>query len=575
MAINRLPDYIINRLKAGEIVNRPVSVIKELVENSIDAGADNIIISVDDGGKSLISVEDNGSGIQLSDMDLVLERYATSKINNENDLLHIKNYGFRGEALASIAEVSKITVISKTKYSEIATKLIRRGGENIIKNVPVGFDSGTIVSVEDIFYNVPVRLKFMKSPQTEFYYCYNYFVDISLWHYNKHFVLKKNGKVVFDLEPSDGIIDRINKLYKKDRSKNLKDVSYKDDIVEFNAVVGDSSLRFGSAENIKIYVNSRPIEDKVIKKSLMDAYYRQITPGEYPLAVLMFEIDPEYVDVNVHPSKLQVKFRDSRKIYEIVYSQIKKVLGENRISNLSDLGEKKSDFSQNLYTKETLDNSIEQKNLISNDSSNFYVQGSGFFEQEEEKIFENEFIGEYKIVGQLRNSYVMLESKDSLFYIDQHALAERIAFEKMKKERDLKPELLLQPLKFEVINIPNLQEKIDEINKFGFDCSLISENTLVIYAVPKVFVLYPVDLIKLLNHILYLKEISYDHMLDGLFATRACKTSIKAGHRLSMQQMLNLIKEGFENIEGLFVCQHGRPFFVQVEKKNIDKLFDR
>lgn len=575
MPIHKLPDYIINRLKAWEIVSRPVSIIKELVENSLDAWSDKIIISVDDWWKSLISIEDNGDWIQLSDMDLVLERYATSKINSEDDLLNIKNYWFRWEALASIAEVSKITLISKTKYAEIATKLIRRWGENIIKNVPVWFTKWTIVTVQDLFYNVPARLKFLKSSQTEFYYCYNYFVDISLLHYDKHFILKKNGKVVFDLNPANWLIDRVNDLYKKDLSKNLKDISYEDDLLSFNAVTGDSTLRFGSAENIKIYVNSRPIEDKVIKKALMDAYYRQITHWEYPMAILIFDIKPEYVDVNVHPSKLQVKFWDSRKIYEVVYNNIKKILSDNRVSWSFDLFENR-DYEKKVYTENNiLNNSFENKELISNDSTNFYIQWSGFFDNEEEKLFENEFIWEYKIVWQLWNSYIVIESKDSLFYVDQHALAERIAFEKMKKERDLKPELLLQPLKFEIINIPNVDKKIQEINKFWFDCSLISENNLVIYSVPKVFVLNPVDLTKLLNHVLYLDDISYDHMLDWLIATRACKTSIKAWHRLSMQQMSNLIKDGFENIEWLFVCQHGRPFFIQMEKKNIDKMFDR
>ena len=335
MAIHRLPDYIINRLKAWEIVQRPASVIKELVENSLDAGAENIEICINDWWKSLISVQDDWSGIELSDMDLLLERYATSKINNEEDLFNIKNYWFRWEALACIAEVIKTTVISKTTYSEIWTKLTRRGAENIIKNVPVGFEHWTFISIEDIFYNVPARQKFLKSAQTEFYYCYNYFVDIALRHYNKRFVLKKNDKIVFDLTPQEWLLARITDIYKKDRSANLLDINYTDDRLTLWWVVSDSSLRFGSAENIKIYVNSRPIEDKVIKKALMDAYYRQIMPGEYPLAILILDVKTDMVDVNVHPSKLQVKFRDSRKIYEVIYESVKTALSWNKIASVS------------------------------------------------------------------------------------------------------------------------------------------------------------------------------------------------------------------------------------------------
>lgn len=581
MPINRLPDYIINRLKAWEIVQRPASVIKELTENSLDAGASEITISINDWWKSLISVQDNWEWIQLSDMDLLLERYATSKIKTEDDLLDIKNYGFRWEALASIAEVSKITVISKTAYAEIWTKLIKRWSENIIKNIPVGFDHWTLISIEDIFYNVPARQKFLKSAQTEFYYCYNYFVDVALWHYDKRFILKKNDKIIFDLLPKQWLLDRLTDVYKKDRSNNLIDINYKDENVDLWWITSDSSLRFGSWENIKIYVNSRPIEDKVIKKALMDAYYRQMTPWEYPLSVLILDVKTDMVDVNVHPSKLNVKFWDSRKIYEIVYSSVKNALWENKIAN-TDIEYKKtyiwawSELDLMLSNKKNDFAQPEQENLLSvNDIWKFNIYWSWFIDNDEDKIFENEFIWEYKIVWQIWNSYIVLESQDAVYYIDQHALAERIAFEKMKKEKDLNPELLLQPLKFDVMNIPNLDDKIQELNQLWFDISWIGESMIVIYAVPKIFVTYPVDLSKLLNYVLYLEEITYDNVLDWIFATKSCKTSIKAWHRLSMGQMLNLVKDWFENIEGMFVCQHGRPFFVQVDKKNIDKLFDR
>lgn len=583
MAIRKLPDYIINRLKAWEIVQRPASIIKELVENSLDAGAQNIIISINDWWKSLISVQDDWSGIELSDMDLLLERYATSKINNEDDLFNIKNYWFRWEALASIAEVSKTTIISKTAYSEVWTKLTKRWSENIIKNMSVGFEHWTLVSIEDIFYNVPARQKFLKSAQTEFYYCYNYFVDVALRHYDKRFVLKKNDKVIFDLLPQDGLLARITDIYKKDWSANLLDINYKDENVSLWWVVSDSSLRFGSAENIKIYVNSRPIEDKIIKKALMDAYYRQIMPGEYPLAILILQVKTDMVDVNVHPSKLQVKFRDSRKIFEIIYTSVKNTLWWNKIASVN-MDFKKPDISKwsefNLVVGDNKTNDdtdkFTQESLISPGGiSGLHIHWPGFMDVEEEKIFENEFIWEYKLVGQMWNSYIVLESKDSVYYIDQHALAERIAFEKIKKEKNLNPEILLQPLKFDVVNVPDLEEKISQLGLLWFDISLISENVVVIYAVPKIFVIYPVDLTKLLNHVLYLKEITYDNILDWIFATKACKTSIKAWYRLSMQQMMNLIKDWFENIEGMFVCQHWRTFFVQVEKKNIDKMFDR
>lgn len=606
MSIHKLPDFVINRLKAWEVVQRPASLLKELVENSLDAGATELIITINDGGKSFLSLQDNGCGIELSDMDLLLERYATSKIDSEQDLFSLKSYGFRGEALASIAEVSKISVLTKTKYAEIWTKLVRRGNENVIKHLGVPFEHGTLITVEDLFYNVPARLKFLKSAQTEFYYCYNYFVDIALYHYDKAFILKKNDKLIFDLKPARDLQSRILDLFKKDWWEKLIPLAQKFEKLEISGVISDASLRFGSGENIKIYVNERPIQDKIIRKALMDAYVRQITPGEYPLAILMFKIDPSEVDVNVHPAKLQVKFADSQMIYQVVYQTISELLGKHKIwfvgseffqwkgtasspsfAQSSAFPSQKPDFSAFLAAegKEGQKSDFlspwiggrkaENEALFGLWGSQISQFGSLDAEHNQEQFYFHKDIGEYQILGQLWNMYIALQADTALYLIDQHALAERIAFEKMKTSQDLTSESLLQPLKFEVTQIVHLEQKIEELNQLGFEISLLSENVIVIYAIPKVFVQYPVDMWVLLNYVLYLEEITFDHLLDGVYATKACKASIKAGHKLSYLQMQQLVQDGFELIPGMFVCQHGRPFFVKMNKKHIDGLFDR
>lgn len=577
MTIKKLPEYLINRLKAWEIVDRPSSIVKELVENSLDAGADTITINIHDGGKRLISVEDNWSGIQLSDMDLVLERYATSKIESEADLYTIGSYGFRGEALASISEVSKTTITTKTPYAEIATKLVKRGQELVVTHLPVWFTQGTVVLIEDVFYNVPARLKFLKSTQTEYYYCYNYFVDVALWNYNKHFILKKNDKIVFDLHPTKGLIERITDIFKKDWTSNFKTLSYQDEQITLQGVVSDAHVRFWSQENIKIYVNGRPIQDKIIMRALLDAYHRQLTPGEYPFAVLMLDVKPDVVDVNVHPAKLQVKFVDSQKIYQIVHDTVGYALAGQKIStiwNVESLMTSKSFVSSGEAFQQ-----ISQTQLFSDvqegSSTPSLSSFTTFDSLSSDEVYTDPDIWEYQIVGQLWNSYITLQTIDALYYIDQHALAERIMFEKLKKERDMTSELLLSPHKFEIVDVPQVQEKIDQLNQLWFDCSLLTERVLVVYAVPKIFVMYPVHLETLFNHVLYVDRISFDHVLDGAIATKACKASIKAGQKLSYQQMASLIKEWFEHIPSLFVCQHGRPFFVKMEKNKIDGLFDR
>ena len=616
MWIHKLPDFVINRLKAWEIVQRPASLLKELVENSLDAWATKIEININDWWKTFLSVQDDGSWIELSDMDLLLERYATSKIATEKDLYSLESYWFRWEALASIAEVSKITVLTKTQYAEIWTKLVRRWNENVIRHMGVPFNHGTLITVEDLFYNVPARLKFLRSSQTEFYYCYNYFLDVALFHYDKAFVLKKNDKVIFDLKPVDELQPRILDLYKKDWGEKLITFSQKDEWISMAGILSDSSLRFWSAENIKIYVNARPVQDRVVRRALLDAYSRQIAPWEYPMAIIMLEVDPSSVDVNVHPWKLEVKFSDSQKVYQFVHDGVQETLWKHKIwaagveffknqekqSDASfssawwDRGESSASWMSQSFQKtsswkpdftsmfdavslwEQSESRKVQQSMLGFDTPKAQISQFWSFDQQtqpqEEFLFHPD-IWEYQILWQAWNSYIVLQSDTALYWIDQHALAERIAFEKMKLSQDHTPESLLQPLKFEITQIPNLSEKIEELNALWFEISMLSDSVVVIYSIPKVFVQYPVDMQLLLNHVLYLEKITFEHLLDWIYATKACKGSIKAWHKLSYLQMQQLVKDWFEHIPWMFVCQHWRPFFIKMWKWDIDKLFDR
>ena len=445
MTIHKLPDYVINRLKAWEIVERPSSILKELIENSIDAKAEHIEITINDWWRSLLSVQDDWTWIELSDMDLLLERYATSKIKTDEDLRKITSYWFRGEALASISEVSKITIITKTKYAQIWTKLQKKWQNIITNHTPVWFEHWTIVEVEDLFYNVPARLKFLKSAQTEYFYCYSYFVNIALQHINKHLTLKKNNRIIFDLRPTN-LLGRITDIYKQDWKKNLKEFDTMTNYVHFYWVISDPVLHFWSSENIKIYVNWRPIQDKIIKKALMDAYSRQIIPWEYPFAILKLDIDPKDVDINVHPSKLQVRFSDNQQIFQVVYNTITETLWKNKIahqtqhynknyyynqnwiinnknsklldniiSNFWESSEIKSSISEQM---EIFNDAIKNTNITNSSSQSLFWLNSTTSERNESKRFFNEEIWEYKIIWQLWNSYIILESQNALYYID-------------------------------------------------------------------------------------------------------------------------------------------------------------
>lgn len=573
MAIKQLPDYLINRLKAWEIVERPASIIKELVENSLDAWAKNIVVTVTDGGKNSIVVEDDGSGIEIIDMDKVLARYATSKMSEEMDLQSIASYGFRWEALASIAEVSKVTIQSKTSFSDVGTQLTKRSDQIQQRAVPVSFDHGTTIIVEDLFYNVPARLKFMRSAQTEYFYCYNCMVDIALSRPDIYFVFKKGDNVIFNLKPVDSLVDRVWHIYKKDWSKYLRELSYSDEGVAISGIVGDAWLRFGSPENIKIFVNNRPVQDRIIKKAILDAYRRQMHPGEYPLAFVTIMIDPKDLDVNVHPRKSEVKFMDPQKIFGLVMQEIGRVLWVQKtisydhiVSSLSPRDESTQSWS-------------DVSQLFSPTEASVSSAGSWFFDVGQQSVQENNQLGHYHIVWQLWDMYVVVQGQDSLYYIDQHALAERIAFEKLRKAakyEQMSPEPLLQPIILEVAQRADLEEKFEQLKKLWFDIDMFGDAKVSVYAVPQIFSLYKVDIAKLLDHVLSQEgELSFDHVLDMIFATKACKTSIKAGEKLNYYQMEQLVRDGLTHIDSMFVCQHGRPFFIQIDKKQIDGMMDR
>ncbi len=573
MAIKQLPDYLINRLKAGEIVERPASIIKELVENSLDAWAKNIVVTVTDGWKNSIIVEDDGSGIEIIDIDKVLARYATSKMSEEMDLQSISSYGFRWEALATIAEVSKVTIQSKTSFSDIGTQLTKRWDQLQQRAIPVSFDHGTTIIVEDLFYNVPARLKFMRSAQTEYFYCYNCMVDIALSRPDIYFVFKKNDNVIFNLKPVDTLVDRVGHIYKKDWSNHLRELSHVDEGISIAGVIGDAWLRFGSPENIKIFVNNRPVQDRIIKKAILDAYRRQMHPGEYPLAFVTITIDPKDLDVNVHPRKSEVKFMDPQKVFWLVMQEIGRVLWVQKTISYDHIV---SDISSRRHNE---NNIPDVSNLFSPNETSVSSAWSGFFDVIQQSIQENNQFGHYHVVGQLWDMYIVVQGQDSLYYIDQHALAERIAFEKLRKaakDEQMIPEPLLQPIVLEVAQRADLEEKFEQLKKLGFDIDMFGDAKVSVYAVPQIFSLYKVDIAKLLDHVLSQEgELSFDHVLDMIFATKACKASIKAGEKLNYYQMEQLIRDGLSHIDSMFVCQHGRPFFIQIDKKQIDGMMDR
>ncbi len=277
-------------------------------------------------------MSDNGGGIERDDMQLTIERYATSKISDERDLENIVSYGFRGEALASISEVSSFRIQSKQAHATIGHELRRDGERFQVKEIPYATDHGTTVLVQDIFHSIPVREKFLKSDSTEQQYISKLFIDYALAHTDKHWTLSRDGKQVRNLLPADSLMTRVLQVTKPEWEEKLKALSFKDEQIEVRGLAGDATLHFTSTQYFHIFVNGRPVEDKLIKKAIMQAYQRQLVPGMYPFVILFVQIDPQLVDVNVHPRKQEVKFLDPGSIFSLVESTIKQAIGEMKVN---------------------------------------------------------------------------------------------------------------------------------------------------------------------------------------------------------------------------------------------------
>lgn len=579
MSIKLLPDIVINRLKAWEVVERPSSVIKELVENSLDAQATKIAIDIHDGGKSLIIIQDDGTGIDLRDSDMVLHRYATSKIASDEDLDTLWSYGFRGEALASIAEVSTLSLESIASWHQLGFRIEKNHNSTSIDHVSLPFDHGTKIIIKDLFENTPVRKKFLKSSQTEYFYCYQLCLDFAIMRNDIHWVISKNGKIVHDLSPTDDMQSRVLQIFKKDRSQQLRPISFDQSNLTINGIISDSTLTFGSNEYCKIFVNGRPIQDRAIQKAIMDGYHRQIHHGEYPLAIIAIDIASHLVDVNVHPRKIQVKFVDPGTVFTAVRNLITQTLGDNKVFH----GEHKI---PSILTPKQVIQTNEQSSLFTTEIQQEQQWAQIFIKDHYiEATPQQHHTTEYKVVGQIWDSYIIVQHEQGLRYVDQHALAERIAFEKLKKniaDGNYSTTTLLAPLS---IQVPHHQDSTlvsEQLNKLKFETTVRWDHSLIIYKVPQFLVDYTIDIEKIIRHLidssnqeLEANNLGISRILDSIFATRACKTSIKANHRLSLLEIQQLVKDWFEFIPWWFVCQHGRPFVIDIDKGQIDRMFDR
>ena len=551
-----LDDLTINKIAAGEVIERPVNVVKELVENSIDAGSTKIIIEIKNGGKTLVKIVDNGKGISANDIPLSLERHATSKIRKIEDLEHTYSMGFRGEALASIASISELTMMTKTA-EENGTKITAEAGE-IEEVEEIGIPVGTTIMVEKLFFNTPVRYKFLKNDATEFRYIKEWVQKTALVNSDIAFKLINDGKIVFQTNGNGNIRDIIYLLYGKEIEKNLLDVNYESEGIKVTGVIGNTTIARDNRKSQILYLNKRNIKNQILTNSADQAFKGATGIGKYGFFILNLEMPANYYDVNVHPTKMEVRFNDENKLYKVFYHAIKSSMLNGEFLDNDEKEQKKETYIENELEFLT--------NKFKNDAPVELINR------------ENQREIEYKYVGILFRTFIIIEIGEDMFLIDQHAGHERILYEQIKENYknhiQNNSQLMLIP---EVYNLSHkeiefVKENIELFRNTGFDIELFGEDSVKISGIPDIE--YKVNknrmFLDVLDEMLTTERTAIKDVEERFIATVACKAAVKANMDLTRQEVNSLIQRLLK-LKNPFTCPHGRPTTIKFSKKELFK----
>jgi len=578
--IKILNEDLKNKIAAGEVIERPASVVKELLENSLDAASKEIKILLKGSGNTSICVHDNGIGLNKDDLILSFSRHSTSKISKLDDLFNINTLGFRGEALASIASVSKINAISNQNNEELANEITISNGK--ISNIKLSqLQKGTLILVSDLFFSIPARRKFLKSEKTEFNHILSVIKRIGLANPNVKFILYNDGKLVLNLE-IESLKNRISSLYNTSYLNDLIEINNRNDYVSLTGFVGNLNLVRKRVGEQNLFLNGRYIVSRLLNSAVYSAYSSLINRGEFPFFVLNIEIPPDLVDVNVHPMKTEVRFHDEWRIYHFVKTSIAEYL-KNILSTIPQLNIK------NNQQYSHLNDSYNQSNILFNNNSNLdsnylkkvekakeYIKGINNTDEENKN---NENLKLEKI-WQVHSKYIISQVKSGLILIDQHVAHERVLYEKAIEAimgSSLPSQILLFPqlIEFSSNDFDTVLEIYTNLEKIGFRMKKSKNNSLIIEGVPlelqwgkekKV-------LNEIIDHYINEKKIHSSYM-DSLAASYACKAAIKAGDILNDDEMHSLVDSLFATKNPYF-CPHGRPIIINLSLDELDKRFER
>ena len=596
--IQVLSDAVTNKIAAGEVVQRPASALKELVENSIDAGADEIIVHVDDGGRKRIQVIDNGDGMSKDDLVLSFERHATSKIYGEEDLETISTLGFRGEALASIAAVARVEAKSRTEESEVGHVIQIHGGE--IKDVtPAGMNTGTQMTVKDLFFNTPARRKFLKGKRTEFRHINETIRRFALGYPYIRFALYHDDREQMNLPPAP-LEERIGSIFGNSYPKNLIEIDEEYRGISLFGYIGNHTLVRKSRGEQFWFLNHRYIADSLLNTAIYKGYRHMIQRGEYPFFVLNLDLDPQEFDVNVHPAKMEVKFRDQWQLYNYIRNVVERSFGDvlhtakqfDRPANEnSDDVTTQSDWTDTIRPLEKPRFTPQSPAPDQPESPRFTRQAPGSTPEQEQpdlvgrvnRFAQRQQPQEGDIaeqVWQVHKLYILSQIKSGLVVIDQHAAHERILFEEamesFEKQNIASQQLLFpQVIEFSSDDFNLMLELLPHLEKIGFELKEFGKNTVVLNATPSD--MRGGDEAKLIREIIdeYKERRDKDNPTHyKLAASYSCKAAIKAGDVLSEEEMRILIHRLFQ-CKHPYHCPHGRPVIVNLGLDELHKRFER
>ena len=659
--IAALPDHLVNQIAAGEVVERPANALKEIVENSIDAGATAIEVELAGGGIRLIRVSDNGGGIHPDDIELALHRHATSKIKTLNDLEHVASMGFRGEGLASIASVSRLTLTSRQDGSAHATQVKAEDGK-LSSPTAAAHPVGTTIEAAELFFNTPARRKFLKSENTEYAHCATMLERLALAHPHIAFSLKRDGKQVFKL-PAQSLHERIAAIVGEDFQAASLEIDSGNGALRLYGAIAKPTFAKGKTDKQYCFVNHRFVRDKVMLHAVKQAYRDVLHNALTPAFVLFLDLPPEAVDVNVHPTKTEIRFRDSQQVHQLVFHTLNKALADTRADlteSVGNAGEVLHEItgirpaatssenehnelrphptasSENIFAAAPNTHASEPRNAFgSGKTAPMPYQAARAPQQRSlslresraalntyAELFKNTAADEADIelaqfeqarfgstsptssenparsfsddpkpelpplgfaIAQLLGIYILAQAEDSLLLIDMHAAAERVNYEKMKRQRqengNLQSQRLLIPVTFAASHeeCAALADHGDTLAGFGLELSDMGGNTLAVRAVPAM--LGKADVVSLAKDVLgELAQVGSSQTIEEhenhILATMSCHGSVRAGRQLTLPEMNALLRD-MENTPRSNQCNHGRPTWVKLTLKELDALFLR